>query len=120
MRDIHGFHITVPVMRVALADPDMTIQPLPAGEWSPGVEGYSQEIIDFLTVSDIHLVHVNQAEDSVHNHSYAGIVMFQGLPRIVVTVVPEAFFETGVEISLQELFGEVCIWVMSARIDLPS
>lgn len=114
-----GFHVTVPVMKIALADPGMEIQPLPVGEWSPGVDGYSQEVLDFLTVSDIHLVHVNQDEDSLHNHTYAGIVMYRGLPRMVVTVVPMELFTSGITMSTSELFGETCIWVLAARIDLP-
>lgn len=115
-----GFHVTVPVMHVAPLDANMEVLPLPEGEWSPDVAGYGQEVLDFLTVSDIHLVHVNQNEDSVHNHTYAGIINYKGLPRIAVTMVPAEFFETGVEMSLMQLFGEVCIWVLAARIDLPS
>ena len=120
MQQVKGFHITVPVMHVAPLDANMEVLPLPEGEWSPDVAGYGQEVLDFLTVSDIHLVHVNQDEDSLHNHTYAGIVQYQGLPRIVVTIVPAAFFTSGVEMSIMELFAEVCIWVLSARIDLPS
>ncbi len=117
-RQIVGFHVTVPVMRIALADPGMQVQPMPAGEWSPDVDGYSQEVLDFLTVSDIHLVHVNQDEDSIHNHTYAGIVMYQGIPRMAVTVVPADLFTAGIPMSTQQLFGETCIWVLAARIDL--
>ena len=107
-------------MKIDVADPDMQVNPMPVGEWSPDLPGYSQEVLDFLTVSDIHLVHVNQDGDTMNCQTYAGIVMYQGIPRMVVTVIPTDVIQAPQPMTVRELFGENCIWVLAARIDLPS